>query len=115
MQLNLKDEWVFNWEAGSYGSREKRDSSKNILCFCMRTGGGKAEEKNYSAKEKWRRNGKVGEGCLFFFLFCFLMPYPQHMEVPRLGVETEQQLPATAIATAMQDLSHICDLHHSSQ
>ena len=25
----------------------------------------------------------------FFFFFAFLGPYPQHMEVPRLGVESE--------------------------
>ena len=36
------------------------------------------------------------------------------MEVPRLGVESELQLPATATATAMQDPSRIYDLHHSS-
>ena len=36
------------------------------------------------------------------------------MEVPRLGVETELQLLAYATATATQDLSLICDLHHSS-
>ena len=38
-----------------------------------------------------------------------------HMEVPRLGVKSELQLLAYTTATAMQDLSHICDLHHSSQ
>ena len=38
----------------------------------------------------------------------------QHMEVPRLGVELEIQLPAYTIATAMPDLSCICNLHHSS-
>ena len=32
------------------------------------------------------------------------------MEVPRLGVESELQLPACAIATAMEGLSHVCDL-----
>jgi len=37
------------------------------------------------------------------------------MEVPRLGVELELQLPAYTTATAMQDPSHICDLHCSSQ
>ena len=37
------------------------------------------------------------------------------MEVPRLGVESELQLPAYATATAPLDLSHICDLHHSLQ
>ena len=43
---------------------------------------------------------------------CFLGPHPQYMEVPRLGVEWELQLPATATAT--WNLSHVCDLHHSS-
>ena len=36
------------------------------------------------------------------------------MEVPRLGVQLELQLPAYATVTAMLDLSRICDLHHSS-
>ena len=36
------------------------------------------------------------------------------MEVPRLGVELELQLLACATATATQDLSQVCDLHHSS-
>ena len=31
---------------------------------------------------------------------CFLGPYPQHMEVPKLGVKAELQLLAYAIATA---------------
>ena len=49
-----------------------------------------------------------------FFFFPFLGPLPWHMEVPRLGVETELQLPAYARATTMQDLSRVCDLHLSS-
>jgi len=36
------------------------------------------------------------------------------MEVPRLGVELELQLPASITATATQDPSRICNLHHSS-
>lgn len=44
---------------------------------------------------------------VFFF---FLRLYLQHMEVPGLGVELERQLPAYATATAMLDLSPICDL-----
>ena len=36
------------------------------------------------------------------------------MEVPRLWVKSELQLPAYTTATARSDLSHICDLHHSS-
>ena len=49
--------------------------------------------------------------CLFIV---FLGPHLQHMEDPRLGVESELQLPTYATATAMQDLSRDCDLHHSS-
>ena len=41
---------------------------------------------------------------LLFFFFCFLGLHSWHMEVPRL--------PAYTTATAMQDLSHACDLHH---
>ena len=37
------------------------------------------------------------------------------MEVFRLKIKSELQLPAYTTATAMQDLSHICDLHHSSR
>ena len=37
-----------------------------------------------------------------------------HMEVPRLGVEWELQLPAYTTATATLDLSSICNPHHSS-
>ena len=51
----------------------------------------------------------------FFFFGLFLGPHPRYMEVPRLGVQSELQLPAYARATATQDLSHIHNLHHSSQ
>ena len=47
--------------------------------------------------------------------FVFLGPHSQHVEVPRLGVQSELQLRAYARATAMPDPSHVCDLHHSSQ
>ena len=36
------------------------------------------------------------------------------MEVPRLGIESELQLPAYTTATATQALSCVRDLHHSS-
>ena len=36
------------------------------------------------------------------------------MEVPRLGVKSELQLLAYAMATATWDLSYICNLHHCS-
>ena len=51
----------------------------------------------------------------FWFLSCFLGPHPPNMEVPRLGVELELQPSAYTTATAMWDLSYICDLHHNSR
>ena len=41
-------------------------------------------------------------------------PPPWHMEVPGLVVESELQLPAYTTATATQNPSSDCDLHHSS-
>ena len=48
----------------------------------------------------------------FLGLFVFLGPHLWHMEAPRPGVQLELQLPA--YASAMPDLSHVCDLYHSS-
>ena len=45
----------------------------------------------------------------FFFLWLYLL----HVEVPRLGFKSELQLPAYATATAIPDLSRVCDLHRS--
>ena len=53
------------------------------------------------------------QGLLLFFCFFFLGPHLRHTEVPRLGVQSELQLPACTTATAMPDPSCICDLHHS--
>ena len=70
----------------------------------------------------WGGNGLFGSTGIFlfyflkfFFIFCFLGPHSQHMEVPRLGVESELQLQSYTIAIAMPDLSRVFDLHHSSQ
>ena len=49
------------------------------------------------------------------FCFVFLGPHPWHMDIPRLGVESELQLLAYATARAMADLSHICNPHHCLQ
>ena len=55
----------------------------------------------------------------FFFFWSFVLLGLQlwHMEVPRLGVQSEMQLPSstTATAIAMRDRSRFCDLHHSSR
>ena len=51
----------------------------------------------------------------FFFSFLvFLGPHLRHMEVPRLGVTSELQLPVYITATATRDPRLICHLHHSS-
>ena len=69
-------------------------------------------QSHYWAPIVWNDNW-----CISFFLdyFWFLWPHLWHLEVPRLEVESEWHLPAYAIATATQDPSHVCNLHHSSQ
>ena len=52
---------------------------------------------------------------IYFWSFVFLGLHPLYMEVLRLGVESEQLLPAYVTGTATQVLSHVYDLHHSSR
>ena len=49
---------------------------------------------------------------LWAFLFFFFWLHPWYKKVTRLGVELELQLPANNTATATEEMSHICDLHH---
>ena len=51
--------------------------------------------------------------CFVLFCFSFLGPHLSHMEVSRLGVQSELQL--LAYATATSDLSQVCDPHHRSR
>ena len=60
---------------------------------------------NCTKKNKIPRNKFYQD--LFFF---FLGLHKWHMEVPRLGVKSELQLPAYTTATATLDLSCIWDL-----
>ena len=53
--------------------------------------------------------------CFWFVVFWFFGLHLWPMEAPRPGVHSELQLPAHATATASQDLSCICGLHHSSR
>ena len=46
-----------------------------------------------------------------FFFFFLLGLHPWHMEGSRLGVQSELYLLAYTTATAMPDLSRICDLY----
>ena len=57
----------------------------------------------------------VGFFVSLFVCFCFLELHLQHMEVPRLGIKLELQLPAYTTATATWNPSHVCKLRHSSQ
>ena len=50
---------------------------------------------------------------LSFLLFRATPAHPRHMEVPRLGVQSELQLPAYTTATAKWDPSGVCDPHHA--
>ena len=51
----------------------------------------------------------IGSSSKMTFLFCFVLfclgPLPRHMEVPRLGVESELQLLTYTTATATPDLN----------
>ena len=56
------------------------------------------------------------DNCLAFFNFVFLFLFFRaadlsHMEVPRLGVESELQLLAYTTAIATWDLSSVCNPH----
>ena len=62
-----------------------------------------------------KRNAVLLFIVIIIVVVVFLGPHPRHMEVPRLGVEQELQLPAYARATATQGPSRVCDLHHSSR
>ena len=62
-----------------------------------------------------RRREFVRYFYFFIFLNAFFRAALQHMEVPRLTVELELQLPGYATATAMQDPSCVSALQHSSQ
>ena len=64
--------------------------------------------------KSFMRKSSLTFSIYFFFLFFFLRAAPWPMEIPRLGVKSELQLPAYTTATATQDLSCLCNLHHSS-
>ena len=46
----------------------------------------------------------------FFFFFAFYDRIPQHVEFPRLGVQSDLQLLACATATALWDPNCVCGL-----
>ena len=70
------------------------------------------EQQSYGIGLKGEREK---ESFVVVVVVVFLGPYPQHMEVPRIGVESGLQLPAYTTATATWDPSLVCDVHHNSQ
>ena len=107
------------------GSFQPRASQDHVTAWELSWHGGASQKGNYlgnhsnhGVKAKviseggaaWWNSGYICTSS--FFLFGFLGPHSWHMEDPRLGVEWEQQLLATA--TAMWYLSHICYLYYSS-
>ena len=54
---------------------------------------------------KWSQGSGHTNEYHYHYYFYFLWPRLQHMEVPRLGVDLELQLPAYTTATAMSDLT----------
>ena len=62
-----------------------------------------------------KRKKKTVKQFYFLSFFFFKGPRTQHMEVLRLGVESELPLLAYTRARATQDPSHVCNLHHSSR
>ena len=52
---------------------------------------------------------------LFLFCFLFFRVIPMAYGSFQARVEMELQLPAYTTATATQDLSHVCNPHHSSR
>ena len=69
--------------------------------------------KNTCTGRRWQMWAQRRKKALLFF--CFLEPHLWHMDVSRLGVKSELQLPAYTTATATWDPSCVCDLYHSSR
>ena len=65
--------------------------------------------------EKEKKHNLENENYVFCLYVCFLGLHLWHMETSKLGLKSELQLLAYTTATAMWDLSCICDQHHCSQ
>ena len=79
------------------------DPKHNDWWWCKRQEKGTGTQRDTEEKATEDRGQPQDQGAL------------QHVEVPRLRVECQLQLPAYATATARRDLSHVCDLHHGSE
>ena len=63
----------------------------------------------------WLKHSFLCSSRWVFLFLCILGPHVQHMEVPRLqGSKLSCSCRPYTTATATQDRSQVCDLHHSS-
>ena len=74
--------------------------------------------KGKKSENHWQGHSVLPQCLVYISLslsfFSFLGPHLWHVEVSRLGVQSELQLPAYTPATATRDPSGVCHLHHSS-
>ena len=66
----------------------------------------------FAAFQNFAKLNFVFSSKLYIYIYRY-RPQLWHTEVPRLGVESELQMTAYAIATS--DPSCVCDLYHSSE
>ena len=106
--------WTIGWDPGSFwishflyliGLLAKAILSSHLILRTVR--------KVWAWAFRSHNQYRLFETYLIFFFF--LQTHLQDMEVSRLGVKSELQLPAYATATATPDPRGICGLHHSSQ
>ena len=113
LQTKIRETWQYLWNWNI------QNSINNIISNCKQTANMKHDmmifELNFYFHWEFSCLSWHFDFFFFFFFLVFLRPYPRHMEVPRLGIKSELQLPGYATATAMWDLSCVCDLHHSSR
>ena len=87
-----------------WGGTRQHTEGNQKPCAWIRSSGGKewSEKREESLREILRNSN--------FFFFFFLWPHLWLMEVLRLGMESELQLPAYATATAIPYPSCNCDI-----
>ena len=83
------------------GAALKSKKEKQKKKTATRTRGGNVAFSPFFTSNKSLKSG--GRLHNTFFFFVFLGPHPWHMEVPRLGVKSELQLPAYTTATVTPD------------
>ena len=104
--------WRACWQMKNHLQRGEREREKVMLFWVASN----SCVPSYCVQRlQWNIPWLVAQLAFLFFPSVFLGPHPRHVEVPRLRVKSELQLPAYTTAPAMRDPSHICDPHHSSQ